>query len=129
MLKPTVVIKSKAPILLEEFERLHDQIASRAFELFVDRGGAFGKELEDWFRAEQEMVLLPPVEIAETGTNFSVRVALPGFKADDVEVFVEARSVTIKAERKEGSASEEKKVQYSEFSTGRVLRQFELPSE
>jgi len=129
MLKPTVVIKSKAPALLEEFERLHDKIAGRAFEFFLDRGGAFGKELEDWFRAEQEMVLLPPIEIAEAGTNFSVRVALPGFKADDIEVFTDARSVTIKAERKEESGTEEKKVRYSEFRTGRVLRQFELPSE
>ena len=75
------------------------------------------------------MVLLPPIEIAEAGTNFSVRVALPGFKADDIEVFTDARSVTIKAERKEESGTEEKKVQYSEFRTGRVLRQFELPSE
>ena len=129
MLKPTVVIKSKTQTLLEEFERLHDQIARRAFEFFLDRGSAFGKELEDWVRAEQEMVLLPPIEIAETGTNFSVRVALPGFKADDIEVFTDARNVTIKAERKEESKSEEKKVQYSEFRTGRVLRQFELPSE
>ena len=129
MLKPTVVIKSKAPALLEEFERLHDKIAGRAFEFFLDRGGAFGKELEDWFRAEQEMVLLPPIEIAETSTAFSVRVALPGFKADDIEVFTDARNVTIKAERKEESGTEEKKVQYSEFRTGRVLRQFELPSE
>ncbi len=103
MLKPTVVIKSKATALREEFERLHDKIAGRAFEFFLDR--------------------------AEAGTNFSVRVALPGFKADDIEVFTDARSVTIKAERKEESGTEEKKVQYSEFRTGRVLRQFELPSE
>jgi len=75
------------------------------------------------------MVLLPPIEIAETSTAFSVRVALPGFKAEDIEVFADARNVTIKAERKEESGTEEKKVQYSEFRTGRVLRQFELPSE
>ena len=129
MVKPTVAIKSKTPTLLEEFERLHEQIASRAFEFFIDRGGAFGKELEDWVRAEQEMVLLPPIEIAEAGNNFSVRVALPGFKEDDIEVFADARSVTVKAERKEESRTEEKKVQYSEFRTGKVLRQFELPSE
>jgi len=129
MLKPIVAIKSKTPTLLQEFERLHDQIARRAFELFLDRGGAFGKEFEDWVRAEQEMVLLPPVEIAETDTNFYVLVAPPGFKADDIEVFADARNVTIKAERKEESGTEEKKVQYSEFRTGRVLREFELPSE
>ena len=129
MLKPIVAIKSKTPTLLQEFERLHDQIARRAFELFLDRGGAFGKEFEDWVRAEQEMVLLPPVEIAETDTNFYVLVALPGFKADDIEVFADARNVTIKAERKEESGTEEKNVQYSEFSKGRVLRQFELPAE
>jgi len=33
-----------------------EQIARRAFELFVARGGANGNALEDWVRAERELV-------------------------------------------------------------------------
>jgi hypothetical protein len=33
-----------------------EQIARRAFELFVARGGANGNALEDWVRAERELI-------------------------------------------------------------------------
>ena len=32
-----------------------EQIAARAFELYLARGGEPGRELEDWFRAEAEL--------------------------------------------------------------------------
>ena len=32
-----------------------DTIARRAYELFEERGGEPGRELEDWFRAEREL--------------------------------------------------------------------------
>ena len=33
----------------------HDAIAGRAYTLFLARGGQFGDELGDWFRAEAEL--------------------------------------------------------------------------
>lgn len=33
----------------------HDEIARRAFEIFLDRGGNDGNDLEDWLQAEKEM--------------------------------------------------------------------------
>ena len=32
-----------------------ERIASRAYELFVARGGADGQDLEDWLNAEREL--------------------------------------------------------------------------
>jgi hypothetical protein len=37
-----------------------DAIEYRAFELFVERGGEHGNDVEDWLRAERE--LAPPRE-------------------------------------------------------------------
>ena len=34
---------------------LLEQIRIRAYELFEERGGAHGYDLEDWLRAEQEI--------------------------------------------------------------------------
>jgi hypothetical protein len=34
---------------------LEDQIRQRAYELYEARGGEDGHELEDWFRAEEEI--------------------------------------------------------------------------
>lgn len=33
----------------------HDQIAQRAFELYLSRGATDGADLNDWLRAEQEL--------------------------------------------------------------------------
>ena len=46
--------KKTAPqIALREPTR--DEIARRAHELFLARGGAHGRAADDWFRAEQEL--------------------------------------------------------------------------
>jgi hypothetical protein len=33
----------------------NESIASRAFELFLERGGAHGNDVDDWLRAEREL--------------------------------------------------------------------------
>lgn len=33
----------------------HQEIAARAYELYLDRGGSDGLDRDDWFRAEQEL--------------------------------------------------------------------------
>ena len=45
----TAVAKRTTPVPTE-----HD-IASRAFELFLDRGGGHGRDQDDWLSAEQEL--------------------------------------------------------------------------
>jgi hypothetical protein len=35
----------------------HEQIARRAYEIFLARGGAPGRHEEDWFQAERELRL------------------------------------------------------------------------
>ncbi len=32
-----------------------EQISTRAFEIFLERGGMHGDDLADWFRAEREL--------------------------------------------------------------------------
>jgi hypothetical protein len=34
----------------------HDEIALRAYQIFLERGGAPGNPLEDWTRAERELL-------------------------------------------------------------------------
>jgi len=33
----------------------HDEIKRRAYEIYLERGGLPGQELEDWFQAEREI--------------------------------------------------------------------------
>jgi|SRR5262245_20138629 len=124
-----VKVKSTTPTLLAELESLRLRIARRAFEAFTVRGKTMGLEPDDWFRAERELVSRPPIEIAETDEYVEVQVALPGFKSQEVEVFVEPRSVTIKGKRNENTHTTNKTVTYSDFRSGEVFRRFQLPSE
>jgi hypothetical protein len=33
----------------------HDAIASRAYQMFLQRGGAHGRDFDDWLAAEREL--------------------------------------------------------------------------
>jgi hypothetical protein len=41
------------------------EIASRAYELYVQRGGEHGNDVEDWVRAEKELSAEPAAEPAK----------------------------------------------------------------
>ncbi len=52
-----------------------DEIARRAHELYLQRGGEHGKDVEDWVRAEKELREGPVAEPAKTRPAQSVRNA------------------------------------------------------
>ena len=35
----------------------HEQIARRAYEIFLSRGGQHGRHMDDWMQAERELTL------------------------------------------------------------------------
>lgn len=41
--------------MVERQEELKDGIARRAYEIYVQRGGQNGNDVEDWLRAEKEI--------------------------------------------------------------------------
>ena len=47
-------IPAKEPLI--ETLPLEERIRQRANELYVERGNQFGSELDDWLRAEEEIV-------------------------------------------------------------------------
>ena len=44
-----------------------EEIARRAHELYLQRGGEHGKDVEDWVRAEKELSYEPIAAPAKTG--------------------------------------------------------------
>ena len=54
MNKPTVV---RSEIGVEPFKQAptHDEIAARAFMIFLARGGDHGHDVDDWLQAEAEL--------------------------------------------------------------------------
>jgi HSP20 family molecular chaperone IbpA len=115
--------------VLERINHIHDAIARRAFELFEREGRAEGNDVRHWLEAEKELLLPVNLTVEETESDIVVQAEVPGFAADDLEVNVEPRCLTItglhqsKAERKNAGA-----IQSEEFYE-ELFRSIELPAE
>jgi len=93
---------------------------------FGDR--AFG----DWpyhSRHDGETELTFPVDISQTSDSVVVKAALPGLKAEDVDISVEDGVLTIKGEKKSEEMSEGENYYRREIRYGAFSRSVALPSE
>jgi HSP20 family protein len=111
-----------------ELERKIDAVRQRAFDLFAGRGGRQGGDLDDWVTAERELMGWSAAEMKERPDEFEVDVALPGFKADDVELTATPNELILHAERKHQRNGESDRLVWSEFGSNEVYRRFTLPT-
>jgi len=120
--KETQPVKQSSKVIVNQCSQMADAIARRAFEIFESRGGSPGHDMEDWFRAESE--LLDPVPLKTTGSNdeFIVPAEVPGFDPEDVEINVDPRSPAISSEREMRDEKENEKMFLSEQSADRIFR-------
>jgi HSP20 family protein len=114
--------------LFSRVEKLYDQIARRAFEIFEGNGRNFGRDLEDWLKAESELLHPVHVDVSETDTQIGVRAEVPGFAANELDVSVEGTKLTISGKRETKEERKEKKSVYSEHCSSQLLRVIELPA-
>ncbi len=63
--------------LLERMEAITESIRRRAFDIFQThhRGGS---QVDDWLRAERDVVWSPTTELVDHEKEFVARIALPG---------------------------------------------------
>jgi HSP20 family protein len=119
--------KENAPTLFESMETLFDDVRKKAFDLFQQRGGLNGLDLDDWFRAEQDLVWKPASELAETEKEFRMKVAVPGLEAKDIQISALPDGIVVQAETTREEEKKEGKVHYSEFRNKKLFRRFEMP--
>ena len=114
------------------FERMAEvtrRAAENAFSFFSERGGELGRELEDWFKAETELLRPAPIEITENPKEIKVKAIVAGFDPEDIEVKVKDNSLTINGESEEKKRNDDESTFYSEWRSNRFFRQMTLPSE
>ena len=114
---------------LDELDALSRETAKRAFALFQQRGYMDGSDLDDWLRAESEILRPVPIEMSESDDSYTIRAEVPGFDAKHLTIQADGNSVYIhgknehrKEERKGGE------VRYSELSATELCRRIALPS-
>jgi HSP20 family protein len=126
---------SGSPIFIEAeklFEQMKDfsqSIGRRAYEFFEARGREFGHDLEDWFRAETELMRRVPVEVKETETQIMVRAEVPGFNANEIKVSVEPKWLVLSGKSEKTTEEKKEEKVYSEFRSNQFCRQLTLPAE
>lgn len=113
--------------MINRVQEFYDLTARRAFEIFEGNGRMFGRDLEDWFRAESELLHPAHVDIAESEKELAVRAEVPGFAANELEVSIEGRRLTISGKRETKEERKEKKTVYKEHCSNQMLRVIELP--
>ena len=133
-IEPATIEPFDSPFFVETekmFERLADisrETALRAYDFFLDRGGQFGKEIDDWFKAEREILRFVPVEITESNGNLNVKADLAGFKPENIEISVKDDTLMISGKTEERSENTDENVVYSDFKSNQFFRQFTLPA-
>ena len=119
--------KQTLPIF-EEIGKRFEAIQRRAFELFEKRGRDLGHDLDDWLKAEHELLGWPAAELKEKDGSYEMQVTLPGFEPKDIEVTATPNEVIVHAFTKEEKTGEKENVLWSEFGSNDVYRRFFIPN-
>jgi len=104
-------------------QEVHDLIACRAFAIFERNGRVFGRDLDDWFQAESELLCPVRVNVSDSRNALTVRAELPGFNTNEIDVDAWPRCLTIAAKR------ENEKGRTAKGTAGLLLRVVDLPAD
>jgi HSP20 family protein len=125
--EPTKVIKYTS--LFDQMDETFNALARRAYEIFDGNGRAFGRDLDNWFQAERELLHPVLLSITETDEAFTVKAEVPGFAEKEIEVAVEPGRLTITGQRESSKEEKKTKTVYAESRSDQILRIVDLPVE
>lgn len=86
----------------------------------------FNEFFEEPFLTRNPWKDLPAVNVAETDKEYSIELAVPGFKKEDLHVKLENNILTISAETKSEKNEEKKDYTRREYSSSSFSRSFSL---
>jgi HSP20 family molecular chaperone IbpA len=116
--------------LMDRINRISKAITQRAYEIFEGKGRNFGHDLDDWFKAEADLLHPVHVNVVDAGENLEVKAEVPGFSEKEIEVSVEPGRLTITGKRETETRKEDKKGKtvYAESCSNQILRIVDLPA-
>ena len=114
--------------VFERFNQIYNSIARRAFEIFEGNGRSFGHELDDWFKAESELLHPVHVRMAESDDALTLEAEVPGFETKDLQINLEPRRLTISGKKETKEEQKKRKAVYQEQCSNEILRVIDLPA-
>jgi HSP20 family protein len=114
--------------VLDEIEAMQHRIATRAQEIFRQRGGALGHAIEDWLKAERETVWRPALEVRRTADAFVIEAAVAGLDAKQLDVRVTPTELLLTADVHHSDRGQDGQVVLCEFVKGLLFRSYTFPA-
>jgi HSP20 family protein len=115
--------------IAERIDQIRASIERRAFELFMDDGGGDGHDVDHWFQAETELLHPMHLSVAESDNTLTVKAELPGFNANEIQVNLGPRRLTISGKRESSGSEKKGKTIYQEHCSSEILRTLDLTSD
>lgn len=126
---PVLTMPEPATSIDRRVQEIYNQVASRAYELFQQRGYAHGYHHNDWLQAEAELFQTAPIHVEEEDDKFVLRAEVPGFRPGQVEVKVEPMRVLITGSAEQHDKQKRGQTVYSEAHSTQLFRALNLPTE
>jgi HSP20 family protein len=128
--KTSVPVKTIAPeSLRDQMQNVFDAVSRRAYEIFESNGRSFGRDIEDWFQAENELFEPLHTDITESDESISVKVEVPGFTERELQVAIEPSRLAISGKRESNKEEKNGKMTHSEACSREIFRVIDLPAE
>lgn len=83
--------------ILDEIEKVYDDITRRAYDYFLERRGSYTLDIEDWLAAEKQLLWKPAVELIQKDDVFVVRLDLNGANPATIDVLATADDLLIQS--------------------------------
>lgn len=116
---PEVTIISLSPDhpFYEYQHSLHNRIACRAYEIFEAEGRVHGHDVEQWLRAEAELLIPLPTKIQEVDDWIFVGAHVPDLSTSELRIYAEPFRIFIAAEGKGAGKDQPKRSTAKEILT------------
>jgi len=121
-------LKQSPPPMLEEMQKTFDEVRQRAFGLFQQRRTVPGANLDDWFRAERELLGPSPSELTESARHYVLRIAVPGLDPKDLRVAATSRTILVQGTSAQRHGGGNAKLCFCEFGE-KLFRRFDLTDQ
>ena len=87
-----------ADTTVDTINEMYDQITQRAYEIFQARGGVGTLDIDDWLKAEQQLLFKPEARVEQTDHGITVTVRVGQVIPTDLQVLITADAMVIQAE-------------------------------
>jgi HSP20 family protein len=95
----------------------------------LERESSFEDLVRELFGKASGGELMPPVDVAESDTELTVKLALPGVEKDQITISVDDHMLNVRGETRKESEEKKKNYYRQEIRYGSFARAVRLPAE